>query len=370
MANKPSDDSKVMDVSKPGKGKIVVNSRPVVAPVVSDTAPDSDIGAAPESKSTEAGAKEQLKAPSTVRKVIQPIAIKDDEANEKDEADQKKDAPEDTPDQAKTEPEAAEESTSSSDVVPESSDSIPTPKPDEDNPIAPDDSNSENDGAASVDEMAKAAEAKRLTAAKTKEQEERDQKAQELIKSKQYFVPISHASHSSKKTLRNAGITLLLLVALAVAGYFAYTAGLFGNMDDNSSNTASTGTDAANESEEVKKDGENADEEQPAEQTEDTDQTLAPLAKGNDEDRKNELKNLQQKLEVYFSDNGQYPAALSELEVETEEITGPTGDAYTYTPAAVDGVDNMSYTLSAQLEDTTDEEADENGLYTIQSLNS
>jgi type II secretion system protein G len=49
-------------------------------------------------------------------------------------------------------------------------------------------------------------------------------------------------------------------------------------------------------------------------------------ARGRDTDRKNELKNLQQKLETYFNDNDEYPAALSNLDPAptTDETTGPT----------------------------------------------
>lgn len=362
MANKPSDESKVMDVSKPGKGKITINSRPIVAPVVSDTASDGDIAPTPELTPASTEAKEELKAPSAARKVIQPINIEEDGTVSQE------DVPDEAVDQAGAETESPEVKSDSAETSPESTDSIPTPKSDEDNPIAPEDPTSENSGAASVDEMAKAAEAKRLSAEKSKEEAERDQKAQELVKSKQYFVPISHASHSSKKTLRNTAITLLLLAALGVAGYFAYTAGLFGNTADNSSGTSPSTNTSVDESSD--KDDEEDAEAQAEESTEDTAVSLAPLAKGNDEDRKNELKNLQQKLETYFNDNDQYPATLSELGVDTDEITGPTGDAYTYTPAAVDGVDNMSYTLSAQLEDSSDEEADSNGIFVLTSVNS
>lgn len=91
-------------------------------------------------------------------------------------------------------------------------------------------------------------------------------------------------------------------------------------------------------------------------------------ARGRDTDRKNELKNLQQKLETYFGDNDQYPAAgtwQTDLDVSDDEITGPRSDAYTYTPAG----DQQSYTLTADLENDDDKDADANGNYVLTSVN-
>jgi type IV pilus assembly protein PilA len=91
-------------------------------------------------------------------------------------------------------------------------------------------------------------------------------------------------------------------------------------------------------------------------------------ARGRDTDRKNELKNTQQKLESYFNDNDAYPAAdaLADADITTDEMTGPRQDAYTYTVAA----DNQSYTLSADLENDGDKDAiDANGTYQLDSVN-
>lgn len=54
-----SNDKKVMDVSKPGKGKVVATSRPVVAPMTS---------------STETPTAPEIAPPSVTRKVIQPLS--------------------------------------------------------------------------------------------------------------------------------------------------------------------------------------------------------------------------------------------------------------------------------------------------------
>lgn len=95
-------------------------------------------------------------------------------------------------------------------------------------------------------------------------------------------------------------------------------------------------------------------------------QLFAAQARGRDTDRKNELKNAQQKLETYFNDNGSYPADWSTVVTAAEDREGPRNDAYTYTPAA----DNQSYTLTATLENKDDPKADHTtGAYVINSVN-
>lgn len=93
-------------------------------------------------------------------------------------------------------------------------------------------------------------------------------------------------------------------------------------------------------------------------------------ARGRDTDRKNELKNVQTKLETYFNDNGSYPAdwdeAVANADVTTEERTGPRNDNYSYTS------DGQSYTLTAILENENDpdgETVDGDRVYTLQSVN-
>lgn len=97
-------------------------------------------------------------------------------------------------------------------------------------------------------------------------------------------------------------------------------------------------------------------------------------ARGRDTDRKNELKNVQQKLESFFNDNDRYPDAdeLSSADINTaEEMVGPRNDTYTYTCTATSGGDPdtcQAYTLSATLENDGDKDAVD-GVYTIQSVN-
>lgn len=96
-------------------------------------------------------------------------------------------------------------------------------------------------------------------------------------------------------------------------------------------------------------------------------QLFAAQARGRDTDRKNELKNLQQKLESYFNDNGQYPAALSGLNPAptAAETQDPKNQDYVYAPA----VDGSTYTLTADLENDDDPKADASGNYVIESIN-
>lgn len=98
---------------------------------------------------------------------------------------------------------------------------------------------------------------------------------------------------------------------------------------------------------------------------------FAAQARGRDTDRKNELKNFQQKLETYFGDNDEYPdgdvaAAATAIGItDSAEYTGPRQDTYTYTVAD----DQQSYTLSADLENDDDKDADDDGNYVLQSVN-
>lgn len=107
---------------------------------------------------------------------------------------------------------------------------------------------------------------------------------------------------------------------------------------------------------------------------------FAAQARGRDTDRKNELKNVQTKLETYFGDNGNYPTdfadAIANADVLAEEQTGPKNDAYTYTagPAACDNAaaatNCNTYTLTADLENNEDKDAiDANGTYQLTSTN-
>lgn len=91
-----------------------------------------------------------------------------------------------------------------------------------------------------------------------------------------------------------------------------------------------------------------------------------------DDTRKNDLKNVQSALETYFNDNNAYPAALSSLVSNYINAIpkDPKGTNYTYAPAPAGCTTACtSYTLSAQLENTSDPQAGAGGVYSINSVN-
>lgn len=102
---------------------------------------------------------------------------------------------------------------------------------------------------------------------------------------------------------------------------------------------------------------------------------FAAQARGRDTTRKNDLKNVQQKLETYFQDNSKYPASLPDAtnlpDITADNLKGPRGDAYTYTCKSTDTTNCQSYTLTATLENKKDKAAatDGTGTYTVNSVN-
>lgn len=326
------DDDKVMDVSKPGSGRIVSTSRPVVAPVSQITVKDTNVSpSVPESEPTEPI------APSQSHKVIQPLTQTEEstpkaDTYDKEEAD-------------KPEAETTAETSGASD-------------------------------AAGVDELAKAAESKKLAAKEAEAQVKKDEELQKLIDSKKYAVPIGHDSSATKKKTSLWLTIAALVIALLAAGYLLVDAGVI-KADvklpveffkeaavppaDNSRQTSADETKDSKENE--------SDAEQKAAAiapSETLPATSASQISARDIDRKNEIKNLQAKLETYFNDNGAYPASLAVLKpaLTQDQLTGPSNDAYTYTPSA----NKLTYTLSAVLENKTDKDA-EDGKYVVVSIN-
>lgn len=100
-------------------------------------------------------------------------------------------------------------------------------------------------------------------------------------------------------------------------------------------------------------------------------QLFAAQARGRDADRKNDMKNLQQKLETYFNDNDAYPTELpnSEAKIESADLTGPRDSTYTYAGESCDDDGCQAYTLSVKLENDSDKDLNEEGEYTLESVN-
>lgn len=100
-------------------------------------------------------------------------------------------------------------------------------------------------------------------------------------------------------------------------------------------------------------------------------QLFAAQARGRDTDRKNDLKNLQQKLENYYTDNDSYPSSLPNTEagIANADLEGPRNTTYTYTAGDCVDTECQSYTLSAALENDKDSAADDDGNYVLTSVN-
>lgn len=241
-AKKIDDDSKVMDVSKPGKGKIITTSRPVVAPIASGN-PSTD-----ESASASTPVKEEVKplAPSATHKVIQPlnsIEVKDASTEENIKivptTTENKEEPEApiAQEEAKTEQPAAEQPAAEESAVKEE-----VPPADKPAPAAENEKTSEqtasadepeskplSSDAAGVDAVVGAAEAKKLAAKEAEEQAKRDAALQELIQSKKYFVPIGHETQQAKSGHRHHEwlmVFIIVLLAGLIAGYLLVDAGV------------------------------------------------------------------------------------------------------------------------------------------------
>lgn len=203
------DDSKVMDVAKPGKGKIMTTSRPVFAPITSDGPKKDDVSATlPDSEVT------KPLAPSATKKIIQPLSAAEE-------------TPEETP-----EPEAADEAAEEAPVEAAAETPEATPKEEAEKPEepSPSEDKAETSDGASVDAVAGTVGSKKEAIKKAEEQAKRDAAVQELIDSKKYVVPIGH---EGPKTRRTGGhhsalwlVPLLLIIAAVAAAYLLIDAGI------------------------------------------------------------------------------------------------------------------------------------------------
>lgn len=197
------DDDKVMDVAKPGKGKIVGTSRPVVAPLTSGTAKQESV----DTVSDESVPEPALVAPSVAKKVIQPLSDteKPVEEAEKTEADEA----------------SAEASVKPSDTITE-----PQTEPTRSADAPAEGSTDGSADAAEVNALADQMKSKKEEAAKAEEQAKKDAALQELIDSKTYVVPIGKTSKKSKTKTNPAAVLLLVLVLVLVGGYALLDAGV------------------------------------------------------------------------------------------------------------------------------------------------
>ncbi len=178
------DDDKIMDVSKPGKGKIVGTSRPVVAPITSDeSTKQEDIT---EVSSVEQPEQPEQSSPSQTHKVIQPLHDQEPVSEQKSDEE-----PEQEPETKVVEP------------IAESSDS-PT----------------ESSDAAGVNAIAESMSSKKEELKKAEEKAQKDSEIQTLIDGKKYIVPISkEGPGGTGKSSKYILIALLLFVLGVIVGY-------------------------------------------------------------------------------------------------------------------------------------------------------
>lgn len=315
------DDDKVMDVAKPGKGKIIGTSRPVIT-TSSASAQNGDASPITPDKEPE----ETLAPPSAKQKVLKPIEPVSISV---------KGNPTETPEPVDTEP------------VPG-----PVPEPSEEPADAPASEGGVSE-TAGVDELAKSVTDKKKAAEQARLEAERDQHVQELINSKKYAVPIGHSGSSGRSA---RGISLIIgLLLLVAGGYLLVDAEVVGKNIKLPYEFIGRESDAADMSAELDDAvADPADDTQPA-ATEKTDPPAGqkinpgatPVDRAEDDEAKNELKNLQQRLETYFNDNGDYPMSLTDLEPipTADELQNSANESYTYT------TDGESYILGTILAD-------------------
>ena len=280
-----NNDKKVMDISKPGKGKVVATSRPVVAPITSNTEAET----APEISSPSAArkviqpitpadeligeeSKEPKKAPAkaTSIKIItntpedneEPVEVKPVEEDKPVPETSEEPAPEEPKEEPKEEPEKEEtpaepEAPAAETPEPDAQEEVPQEEPEQPaetppelkpepvseekppvEPPAPADAPKPAEpkdappaeaappvpdagsDSANVDAIAQSAETKKEAARKAEEKAKKDAELQNLIDSKQYFVPIGHHAAATKKG-RGLIVFLAVLIAVIVVAYLA-----------------------------------------------------------------------------------------------------------------------------------------------------
>jgi len=188
------DDDKVMDVARPGKGKIVGTSRPVI-PLTNGAGHAPHITRAPESPPTEtvrtlSQVPDESSSPSAARLTIQPLTPPQEQANT--------DQPEESLSQNDDQKEASK---------PQETTELQSAKDTQ----LQDQTNDEVSDAASVNALAESMMSKKEDAKKAEEKAQKEVELQELVKNKKYFVSISHDSGKSSRSIR-----VFLLVALLV----------------------------------------------------------------------------------------------------------------------------------------------------------
>ncbi|MBA2279168.1 hypothetical protein H0V99_01875 [Candidatus Saccharibacteria bacterium] len=236
MGKRLNEDDKVFDVSKPGKGKIVPTSRPVIT---SQEVTKDIMVNEPEAQG--------MKSPSESRRVIQPlssIAVQSEDGIDAAEAipvsvmqgktkTEEASAETTTPTIVPAEPLTNQTEKTSEAEKPEVVEVEAKPEPPKE-PEKPSMEQKEANPAASsesatVDAVAEAVGSKKQAAKEAEEQEKRDAAVQELIDNKKYYVQLGHDSRPKKgATYHHQVLTVLLILTmvLVVGAYLAIDAGI------------------------------------------------------------------------------------------------------------------------------------------------
>lgn len=207
---------------------------------------------------------------------------------------------------------------------------------------------------------------------KQAELEKRQAEIEKLIEEKKYYVPTAQVTKKQRKTRWAA---LLLVILLLIGAYVAIDAQVIKNniqlpyeffKEERQATSPLAPAQSVKKDDQQEKSSDEKAEQADDQSQESMDGQLPAQVSGRDMDRKNELKNLQQKLETYFNDNGVYPTGADwkvAINATNDEVTGPRGDVYSY-----ESNDGTSYTLKAQLENANDPDAID-GSYVINSVN-
>lgn len=190
--NSLGDEPKVMDINRPGRGRIMQpSSRPIVAPLVSGGAKDNDI---------------KVDTPSSSHKVIEPL--RDIEKTE-DDKEENTNQQEYTQSSEEVKPEYNEESDKSetSEVTEDKTDNEDSNKHEEPN----------MSGSSEVDALASNAAEKREAKQKAEEELKKQEELKQMIESKEYFIPISSSSASKRWQIVFIILGILILVGLIIA---------------------------------------------------------------------------------------------------------------------------------------------------------
>lgn len=227
MPESPFGDSpKVMDVNRPGKGRVMpTSSRPVIpSPSFGGiggevTRPENSLSShkkiEPISDHGEQDDHEREVVDSPEEAVGNPEKVKTD-----DKADQTESNEQQEPDKAEVDTAESKESDVDleSESVPEKTEPEAAPKTE-----TKDSDKDEVSDTAGVDALASTAEAKKEAKKQAEEQAKKDAAVQELIDSRQYFVPIGKTSTSSGKTaVIIAGSIVAVTIVLLLIAYFIF----------------------------------------------------------------------------------------------------------------------------------------------------